>query len=77
MAEEHPIEPWMSPSERLSRFRQNTPPPMKRRWPMPYAPTEAQLKELEGIKNMPARLTRFRQMQAEAEQAPATQGEEA
>ena len=49
---------------------------IKKRWPAPYAPTEAQLKELDGIKDLPARLTRFRQMQAEAEQAPAAHGEQ-
>jgi hypothetical protein len=60
------IEEWMSPSEKLARFRNSAPPPEKA--PRPYQVrvelTDEEHTELAALP-LNERMTRFRQIQAE------------
>jgi hypothetical protein len=56
---------WLSPSERLTRWRQTQPPPVPRR-PQPFTPTPAQQAQLEALPVL-QRLTVYRSMQEEAQ----------
>jgi hypothetical protein len=67
----------MSPSEKLARYRNAVPAQVRKRWPTPLTPSAEQLAELTAISSPAARLARYREMQAEAQQAPAPGGDEA
>jgi hypothetical protein len=62
---------WLSPAERLTRYRQTHPQAPVERKPQPYTPTPQQLKELDGLPPM-QKLARYREWQGQAHRTGGT-----
>jgi hypothetical protein len=72
--DEYGIEEWMTPAEKLSRYRAAVPAAVRKRWPTPLEPTPAQLQELSAITSPTARLTRLPGDASRGAAGPSTRG---